>query len=186
MSFQDLPYTIRVKIYSYLGLVRPCPIELNRPDGYDPRFYNHSGEAALPGLSVQGEYCLYVIRKNGGDRYCWYHRPIAIGIWYPFLGCKFSCSLFLDKLRGKPSYIGNRHSTYFPNRPSAHDGEFPKSRVATGIESQGSTILIVYVLSYQLSCSVSLATFMRILSRYFIRKTGSYFELKLPLILVYS
>jgi len=63
LSFLDLPYNVRLKIYGYSGLIRPCPIELNIPDGDDPKLYGDSWEE----VNINWE-CLYIIHKRGCDR----------------------------------------------------------------------------------------------------------------------
>jgi len=76
LSFLDLHHDIRLKIYGYSGLIRPCPIELNVPDGYNPQIYGRSGE-----VNLCFEECLYVIRKHGRD------RGLVSGLNYPDCLC---------------------------------------------------------------------------------------------------
>ncbi|EPE33218.1 hypothetical protein GLAREA_06230 [Glarea lozoyensis ATCC 20868] len=63
-SFLDMPENIRLRIYTYAGLIRLCPIELNVPEGYCFRDYDSSWGTDR---STE-ERCLYVIRLRGGDR----------------------------------------------------------------------------------------------------------------------
>ena len=58
MSFLDLPHNVKLKIYSYSGLTRPCPIELMSLMGTIPRFT----------VARWKKECPYVTRKHGDDR----------------------------------------------------------------------------------------------------------------------
>lgn len=92
VSFLDLPHNVLLKIYGYSGLIRPCPIELNVPNGYDPQLFG-----GLGGVSSLFKECFYVMRKRGSDR----HRvlmiidpdlkrgPTSQIVYVP--GCQLSC-----------------------------------------------------------------------------------------------
>lgn len=69
-SFLDVPLAVRYRIYKYLALVRPCPIELNRPYGY----YQHTTDL----FDRTQRECLYTRRKSGGDMSLSTGRPDCI------------------------------------------------------------------------------------------------------------
>lgn len=63
----DLPLQTRHKIYTYLRLFRPCPIEFNRPEIYYPSYGSSTSSPGWYLLSITPMKCLYLARKFDGN-----------------------------------------------------------------------------------------------------------------------